>query len=428
MPDPSVLNTLARCFLAGEPSIEQIILRSNQALGRSYLWVRPLARRYLQGTAGQIRPRHRDVVQFILGDPAWNEAVREETRKVSVEHWPIEPQQMQPIPAARRWGVPVIESVGALADWLWLEYGELDWFADLKGLTSKNSDPKLRHYCYRLFPKPSGGVRLVESPKRRLKKVQREILAGMLEQVPCHAAAHGFIKERSIKTFAAPHVGQHVVLRMDLQNFFVSIGRARIQTIFRMMGYPESVADLLGGLCTNTTPHDVSRDALYSRPHLPQGAPTSPALANICAFRVDCRLSGLAKSAGAAYTRYADDLAFSGGQAFARSAEEFSLYAAAILLEEGFQVNHRKTRIMHQGVRQYLAGIVANQKVNVIRDDFDRLKAILTNCVRHGPESQNREAHLAFRSHLEGRIAFVEMINPAKAKRLRAIFEQIQWA
>jgi hypothetical protein len=70
---------------------------------------------------------------------------------------------------------------------------------------------------------------------------------------------------------------------------------------------------------------------------------------------------------------------------------------------------------------------VANQKINVVRDDFDRLKATLTNCVRHGPENQNREAHPAFRAHLEGRIAFVEMINPAKAKRLRVIFEQIQW-
>lgn len=427
MPDPSVLNTLARCFLAGEPSIEQIILRSNQALGRSYLWVRPLARRYVQGTAGQIRPRHRDVVDFILSDPAWNEAITEETRQVSVEHWPVEPQRMQPVAAARTWNVPAIESVGALADWLWLDYGELDWFADLKCLGYKNRDPKLRHYCYRLFPKRSGGVRLVESPKRRLKKLQREILAGILDQVPYHPAAHGFIRGRSIKTFAAPHVGQDVVLRMDLQNFFVSIGRVRIQTIFRMMGYPESVADLLGGLCTNTTPHDVWRDPLYSRPHLPQGAPTSPALANMCAFRVDCRLSGLAKSAGAEYTRYADDLAFSGGPAFARSAEDFALHAAAILLEEGFQVNHRKTRIMRQGVRQYLAGIVANQKINLVRNDFDRLKAILTNCVRHGPQSQNREAHPEFRSHLEGRISFVEMINPAKAKRLRGIFEQIRW-
>ena len=110
---------------------------------------------------------------------------------------------------------------------------------------------------------------------------------------------------------------------------------------------------------------------LYAWPHLPQGAPTSPALANICAYRIDCRLTGLAEASGAVYTRYADDLAFSGGEDFERSAERFAIRAAAILLEEGFQVHHRKTRIMRQGVRQYLAGVVINEHVNVIRRDYD---------------------------------------------------------
>src|SRR5262249_23329973 len=151
--------------------------------------------------------------------------------------------------------------------------------------------------------------------------------------------------------------------------------------------------------------------ALYARPHLPQGAPTSPALANVCTYRADCRLSGLAKSAGAVYTRYADDLAFSGDDDFDRRAERFSVHVAAILHEEGLSVNHRKTRIMRRGVRQRLAGVVANERLNVARDDFDRLKAILTNCVRHGPESQNRDGHPSFRSHLEGRVGFVESIN-----------------
>jgi len=226
---------------------------------------------------------------------------------------------------------------------------------------------------------------------------------------------------------------------MDLRDFFPSFAAARIQTLFRTMGYPEPVADLLGGICTNAAPRDVwnqsgldsleLRDAraLYSRPHLPQGAPTSPALANLCAFRVDCRLSGLAEAAEAEYTRYADDLAFSGNEAFERRVERFSTHAAAILLEEGFTVHHRKTRIMPQGVRRHLAGLVANQRMNVRRTDFDRLKATLTNCVRLGPESQNRDAHPSFRSHIEGRVGFVEMINPAKGNRLRVIFEAIQW-
>jgi hypothetical protein len=228
---------------------------------------------------------------------------------------------------------------------------------------------------------------------------------------------------------------------MDLRDFFPSIAAARVQAFFRTAGYPEAVAGLLSGICTNAAPRRMwetlgaGLDPLamadarirYATPHLPQGAPTSPALANLCAWRVDCRLSGLAKAAGATYTRYADDLAFSGGAEFERSVERFAALAAAILLEEGFQVHYRKTRVMRQGVRQHLAGMVTNERLNVVRADFDTLKAILTNCVRHGAESQNREGHPAFQQHLDGRVGFVEMVNPAKGSRLRRIFERIEW-
>ncbi len=142
---------------------------------------------------------------------------------------------------------------------------------------------------------------------------------------------------------------------------------------------------------------------------------------------MDCRLTGLARSAGAAYTRYADDLAFSGGDEFEHCVERFSTHVAAVVMEEGFSVNHRKTRIMRQGVRQRLAGLVANERINVMRVDFDRLKATLHNCVRLGPESQNRAAHPLFRAHLDGRIGWVESVNPTKGLRLRAIFDQIAW-
>jgi len=142
---------------------------------------------------------------------------------------------------------------------------------------------------------------------------------------------------------------------------------------------------------------------------------------------VDCRLAGLAKSVGAEYTRYADDLAFSGGEGLDKSPVRFSIHVAAILHEEGFLVNHRKTRVMRQGVRQHLAGLVANQRLNVMRLDFDLLKATLANCVRQGPTSQNREEHPHFRAHLEGRVTFVEMVNPGRGKRLRDLYERIVW-
>lgn len=349
---------------------------------------------------------------------------------------------MQRVAAAKTWAVPIIESVTSLADWLRLSTSELEWFADLKGLGRGRRDcPQLRHYHYRILAKRSGSIRLLESPKPRLKQLQRQILTHILNEIPLHPAAHGFCKGRSIKTFTAPHVGQRVVLKMDLENFFPSISGTRVQTVFRMIGYPEPIADLLGGICTNAAPREVWHGAddtvnplhlretrvLYARPHLPQGAPTSPHLANICAYRIDCRLAALAKSVGATYTRYADDLAFSGGGVFERSLDRFSAHVAAILHEEGFAANHRKTRVMRQSVRQSLTGLVVNHRVNIKRVHFDLLKATLTNCVRLGSASQNRDGRPNFKSHLEGQVGFAEMINPVKAKRLRTIFEKIEW-
>jgi hypothetical protein len=220
---------------------------------------------------------------------------------------------------------------------------------------------------------------------------------------------------------------------MDLRHFFPSITGVRVQAMFRVFGYPEPIADLLGGICTNAVPFAIARHcafedrSMYTRPHLPQGAPTSPALANRVAYRLDCRLRGLAESCRGVYTRYADDLAFSGGTDFARGVDRFAAHVAAIVREEGFAISHRKTRVMRQGVRQQLAGLVTNVRTNVPRQEFDALKAVLTNCVRSGPESQNRDAIPFWREHLAGRVAFVSSVNPARGERLRDLFLRIAW-
>jgi retron-type reverse transcriptase len=441
MPNPSLVAALAECFSAGHPAVDEMVALASRTLGRPWRWLRPLARRYVARFDAQARPRRKEVVQFLLRDELFADAGRKYARELRVEKWiAAEPPSMQPVEAAAQWDIPAITTIGELAQWCGLEPGELQWLADLRGLARKG-DARLGHYHYQAAIKRSGAIRLIEAPKQRLKAVQRRILEQILDRIPAHPAAHGFVRGRSIRTFVAPHVGKRVVLRMDVQDFFPTFSAARIRAFFRTAGYPESVADLLGGLCTNAVPGsawkhlplDITADqlwqvqTLYQRPHLPQGAPTSPALANTCAWRIDSRLTGLAAEAGAKYTRYADDLAFSGGNEFESRVERFSLHVAAILLEEGFRAHHRKTRIMLQGVRQYLTGLVANQRVNVVRADFDRLKAIIHNSVRLGPASQNREGHPDFRAHLGGRLSFVEMINPERGARLRRTFEQIRW-
>jgi RNA-directed DNA polymerase len=442
---PALVGALARSFLNGEASVVQVVERAAQTLGRNWRWLRPVARRYIDQFAGTGRPARRSVIAFLLQDETVDRAWRKRAAQLSIASWVAGPAGMQPILAAAHWPVPAIDSVGQLAQWLGLHVSNLEWLSDLKHLGPRSHTPQLQHYHYHVLAKTSGGLRLIEAPKARLKAVQRRILHEILEQVPAHSAVHGFVKGRSIKTFAAIHSGKRVVLRMDLRDFFPSISRARTQALFRTMGYPESVANLLGGLCTSSTPRrvwsetgvdrpaldyrDAIREAsqLYARPHLPQGAPASPALANLCAYRLDCRLVGLAQAAGATYARYADDLAFSGEARFERSVNRFALRVAGIAEEEGWAANHRKTRIMRRGVRQHLVGLVTNDHVNVIRADYDRLKATLTNCIRHGASTQNRKNHPSFRRHLEGRVGFLESINPNKGKRLRVLFERIQW-
>jgi len=429
-------------MLAGEISADAVADRVSATLGRQWRWVLPVARRFAAAFRNKVRPRRREVVAFLLRDRGFRRSCARHSAKLAIADRFVGEPAMQPVAAARSWPVPAIASVAELAEWFGIGVGDLEWFADLKGFANgAKTHPQLRHYNCRVLLKKSGGVRLIESPKKRLNELQLQVLTWILDKVPVHSAAHGFVRGRSITTFAAPHAGQRAVLRVDLKEFFPSISGARVQTLFRTMGYPEAVADLLGGICTASVPRDVwggdvegltaaelrAARTAYARPHLPQGAPTSPALANLCAYRVDCRMAGLAEAAGARYTRYADDLVFSGGEAFARCAERFSVQVAAILLEEGFAANHHKTRVMRSGVRQHLAGVVVNRHVNVKRDGFDRLKAILHNCLRHGPQSQNRQGRPAFQAHLLGRVSFVEMVSPLKGARLRRIFEQIKW-
>ena len=150
-------------------------------------------------------------------------------------------------------------------------------------------------------------------------------------------------------------------------------------------------------------------------------------LANLAAFGVDRRLHALAQSFDATYTRYADDLAFSGGDQLARAPKGLIDAASDIVHDEGFWINRSKSRVLTQTQRQVLAGLVVNKHLNVHRRDYDQLKAVLHEARVHGPTAANRADHPAFRAHLEGRIGFVQATNPQRAIRLWREFDRIVW-
>ena len=442
---------LADTMLASDASLDSLIAATVRVFDQSLPWMPQLCEALLVRTGDNFHyfSRH-ELAQLIveLADAdRGNDGVEDDAglaprpriKFPDVRRYCVDPPLPTPVPEWRAaLDLPALPSVGDLAKWLGEPVGAVDWFAD-KWRRVQADDSRLQHYHYRWVPKRSGGWRLIEIPKERLRMVQQKILRRLLDLVPAHSAAHGFVRGRSCVTHATLHTGQHVVIRMDLKDFFPSIQRARIHALFEKLGYATSVAGTLARICVNRTPSGVFREThvaaavtwferqALKAPHLPQGSPCSPALANLCAYRLDIRLQELAGSMDAAYSRYADDLVFSGGPALARAAERFHIQVAAIALEEGFRVNTRKTRVMRQGTRQQITGLVVNRHPNMGRDEYDSLKAILTNCVRHGPASQNRDGRANFRDYLAGRISYVMMVNPNRATRLQQLFQAIAW-
>jgi RNA-directed DNA polymerase len=422
------IRRLATALVAGpigDPA--ELVARVKPLVGdlRKARWLAPLARNLSLEFAEAPRPMMREVSARILAHESYVKAWMAGQGRIDIGHVPA---QMAPAAGApRTWNIPEILTTGDLAETLRLHPDDLGW------LISHGQVDHYRH-CWHAKSK-SGKFRLIESPKEMLKFAQGQVLRKILRHIPSHEAARGFQAGLSVRDFVMPHAGKPMLLRLDLEDFFPSITSARVLRIFLTAGYPESVARALTRLTTHAVPMNLLDHRTLSwhekkrlaSPHLPQGAPTSPALANLSAFRMDCRLSGLAIAAGANYTRYADDLLFSGGENFARQVGRFQVAVGAILIEEGFHANHRKTLVMRQGVKQHAAGLVLNEKPNIDRREFDRLKAILTNCVRQGPESQNRENLTDFENHLRGRIGWVAFIHPGKGAKLLEVFERIDW-
>lgn len=333
-----------------------------------------------------------------------------------------------------RWKLPSLKTPDDIAQWLGIPVNRLAWLAHhcRKG---RPDGVRQSHYHYIWRKKRTGGVRLIESPKKSLRAIQRKILRDILDQVPVSNAAHGFVKGRSIRTHAAIHAQPTLLLRFDLKDFYASVSFNRVVAIFRTLGYCREVALWLARLTTTAIPtnltspsDDPSAAWRYRKRHLPQGAPTSPALANLSAYYLDQRLSGLVKSFHARYSRYADDLTFSGDESLDTKLRLFIQLVELIIRTERFHSNRKKRQVLRRHQRQLITGVVVNERPNICRQDFDALKAVLHNCVTHGPSTQNRDQHPNFTAHLAGRIAHVAAFHPARAEKLRKLYARIDWS
>ncbi len=432
---------LARAMLAGPPTARSLAARLQACLGRRSGWTVELAERCARWPADHWwRLTPRSLGRWIEADGGYQAAWDAHPRP-SVRHYIQRPRTTLPPPplGLDHLTLPHWPHAGALADGLGITPAGL-WRLTRPAAWQRRDAGSRQHHHFQLLPKRSGGFRLLEVPAPRLMALQRRLLEELLVLLPPHEAACGFVRGRSVREHAAAHAGQPVLLKFDLQDFFASVRASRVHAIFTTLGYGEEVARQLTALCTVATPEPVlarlrrsgslswQQAQRHRDAHLAQGAPTSPALANLCAFHLDLRLDGLAQTLGARYTRYADDIVLSGPPALRAAAARVEAWVGRIAADEGFALNHRKTRIAAASRRQQVCGVVVNHHPNLPREAYDLLKAQLHHCVRDGPASANRAGHPAWREHLRGRVAWAAQLNPARAARLQRLFEQIRWA
>jgi RNA-directed DNA polymerase len=308
-------------------------------------------------------------------------------------------------------------SIAALAEAMKLTVNQLRFLAFNRKIST------ISHYVRFKITKKTGGERLISAPMPRMKAAQHWILDQILEKVAQHPAAHGFRRGRSIVTNAQPHVGADVVINMDLQDFFPSISYKRVKGVFQALGYAEAIATIFALICTEPTVEAVELDGqryfiATSDRHLPQGAPTSPAITNLLCRRLDKRLHNLAAQQGFTYTRYADDLTFSTQGEAVRNVCNMLKQTQRIVTHEGFTVHPDKTRVLRSSQQQEVTGVVVNEKLNVDRATLKKFRATLHHIEKDGLAGKTWGTGGDLLAAIEGFANYVAMVNPTKGEPL----------
>lgn len=297
------------------------------------------------------------------------------------------------------------------------------------------------YYKYFAIRKRRGGLRRIMSPYSELRDVQTWIKENILDKIELPNCVKAFVKGRNIMENAKMHEGRKYILKVDITNFFESIGVRQVYVAFRKMGYDRSVAAWLANLCTakiEDYKYEQLEDQeeiqklfndLYhkSEPFLVQGAPTSPGLANIICNRMDKRMMGLANKHGFSYSRYADDMTFSADK---KDRLPKVSMIRKIVETEGFHLNEEKIELLHEGNRQIVTGLLVDNHVRVPGRYKKDIKRHIHFCLKYGGrEHFHRIAPgKAFgKEWLAGRIRYIHSVEPETAKKLWAEFERIDW-
>lgn len=321
-------------------------------------------------------------------------------------------------------GLPLLHTAEQLAKSMGIGISELRFLSYSRDVST------VSHYKHFSIRKKSGGERRICAPMPRLKHAQYWVLENVLNKLPLHAASHGFVKGRSIVSNALPHVGQAIVINMDLKEFFPTLTYKRVKGLIKSFGYSEQIATIIGLMltepqCDEVELHDQRYFVARGERLLPQGSPASPAVSNLTCRSLDHRLIGMAKSLGFVYTRYADDMTFSAADlSSTKNLNRLLWRARSIVKDEGFIIHPDKTRIMRRGAKQEVTGIVVNDKPSIDRAKVRRFRAALHRVEKHGWDGVSWEGADKVRDSMMGFANYLAMVDPDKGigyrERLKA--------
>lgn len=314
-------------------------------------------------------------------------------------------------------GLPELMTLSDIASAMNLTTEDLVW------LSYERSTTDTDHYSRFEIPKRSGGSRLISSPKPKMRIAQSWINGNILEKLTPSSYSYAFRPKISIVDNAKQHVGKSVIVKLDVKDFFPSITFNRVRGYFEFLGYNPGVATVLALLCTDAprvriTIKGRSQIVAVGARSLPQGACTSPALANLIASRLDARLVGLIATFNGewSYTRYADDLTFSTTDA---DPEIGQLIAAVnhIAKDENFEIKSEKTRIMRSPRRQSVTGLIVGDDVRIPKATIKKMRALFHNIETKGKNAVSEEIGKDAINVARGYWAYLYMVSPTQANK-----------
>lgn len=311
---------------------------------------------------------------------------------------------------------------------------------DIERIITITQSNRINYYKRFKLKKKRGGFRVIQTPNDELKYLQRWILKNILEKIPSHDSCKGFDKDTSIKQNADTHLKSEALLKLDLLRFYDSINERRVYGIFKSIGYHPNLAVSLAKLCT-IIPDEMFISSFKNKENelkeyiisknegiLAQGSPTSPKLSNLITINLDKRLTGLANKNGLKYSRYADDLTFSGNF---KQLQKIKKVIYRIIKEESLFANHSKTKFVKLGGKFLVTGLnVQNDNSTVPKKKKKEIEHHLFHCKENGVENHLKTAKINnrnFKDWLYGNICFVFSIEEKKGIEYFKKFEDIQW-